>query len=78
MNTVLHFLLCQPCRSISNVSLGSPHITFLGLIKSSYHGWLSMLTSFEGPLSALPQAARWSYSVVRRVYLAITVKVVPT
>jgi len=44
----LHFLLllCQSCRSLRNVSFGD-HI--LGLIKSAYHGWLSMMTSSEGP-----------------------------
>jgi len=47
MNTLLHFLLlCQSCRSLRNISLGG-HI--LGLIKSAYHGWLSMMTSSEGP-----------------------------
>jgi len=28
MNTLWHFLLCQSCRSIRNVSLGGPHIPF--------------------------------------------------
>jgi len=28
----------------------------LGLIKSNYHGWLSMMTSSEGPFLVLPQA----------------------
>jgi len=52
MNTPLHFLLllCQSCRSLRNVFFGG-HI--LGLIKSAYHGWLSMLTSSEGPLFSL-------------------------
>jgi len=53
MNTLLHFLLCQSYRSLSNVSLGNPHIPFPGLIKKSYHGWLIILTSFEGPLFSL-------------------------
>ena len=38
MNTLLHFLLCQSCRSLRNVSLAGLHIPFLGLIKRSYHG----------------------------------------
>jgi len=47
MNTPLHFLLlCQLCRSLRNVSYGG---RVLGLIKSAYHGWLSMMTSSEGP-----------------------------
>ena len=52
MHTPLHFLLllCQSCRSLRNVSFGG-HI--LGLIKSAYHGWLSMMTSSEGPLFSL-------------------------
>jgi len=47
MNTPLHFLLllCQSCRSLRNVCFGG-HI--LGLIKSDYHGWLSMMMSSEG------------------------------
>ena len=49
INTPLHFLLllCQSCRSFRNISFGG-HI--LDLIKSGYHGWLSMMTSSEGPL----------------------------
>ena len=45
MNTILHFFLqCQSCRSLRNVGLSfGGHI--LGLIKSDYHGWLSMMTS---------------------------------
>jgi len=52
MNIPLHFLLllCQSCRSLRNVSFGS-HI--LGLIKSAYHGWLSMMTLSEGTLFSL-------------------------
>ena len=48
----LHFLLllCQSCRSLRNVSFGGD---ILGLIKSAYHGWLSMMTSSEGPLCSL-------------------------
>jgi len=51
MNTLLHFLLrCQSCRSLRNVSFGG---RTLGLIKSDYHGWLSMMTSSEGPFLVL-------------------------
>ena len=50
MNILLYFLLCQSCRSFRNVSLGGPHIPFLSLIRKSYHGWLSMMTSSEGPI----------------------------
>jgi len=47
-NTLLHFLhLCQSCGSLRNVSFGG---RILGLIKSAYYGWLSMMTSSEGPL----------------------------
>jgi len=55
MNTLLHFLLllCQLCRSLRNVSLGG---RILGLIKLSYHGWLSMMTSSDGPFLVLPPA----------------------
>jgi len=51
-NILLHFLLllCQSCRSLRNVSLGG---RILGLIKSAYHGWPSMMTSSEGPLFSL-------------------------
>jgi len=43
MNTLLHFLLlCQLCRNLRNVSLVG---RILGLIKSYYHDWLSMMTS---------------------------------
>jgi len=49
MNTFLQclLLLCQSSRSLRNVSLGG-HI--LGLIKSAYHGWLSMMTSSQAPI----------------------------
>jgi len=57
INTLLHFLLCQSSRSLRNVSFGSLHIPFLGLIKRSYHGWLSMMTSSASPFSALPWTA---------------------
>ena len=52
MNTLLHFLilLCQSCRSLRNESLGG---RILSLIKSSHHGWLSIMTSSEGPLFSL-------------------------
>jgi len=51
MNTLLHFrLLCQSCHSLRNISLGG---SILGMIKSNYHGWLSMMTSSEGPLFSL-------------------------
>jgi len=53
MNTLLHFLLCQLCRSLRNVCLGGLHIPFQGLIKRSYHGWLNMMTSSEVPLFSL-------------------------
>ena len=54
MNILLYFLLlCQSCRSLSNVSFGD---RVLGLIKCTYHGWLSMMTSSEGPLFVLPWA----------------------
>jgi len=36
-----------------NVSLGG---RILVLIKSDYHGWLSMMTSSEGPFLVLPRA----------------------
>jgi len=44
MNVLLLFLLCQLCRSIRNASF-----PFQGLIKRSYHGWLSMMTSSDDP-----------------------------
>jgi len=52
MNTLLHFLfvLCQSCRSLRNVSFGG---RILGLMKSAFHGWLSMMTSSEDPLCSL-------------------------
>jgi len=53
MNTLLHFLLRQSCHSLRNVSLGSPHIPLLGMIKRSYHGWVSVMTLSEGPLFSL-------------------------
>ena len=49
MNTLLHcLLLCQSCRSLRNVGLSFGG-RILGLMKSAYHGWLSMMTSSEGP-----------------------------
>jgi len=55
MNILLHFLLRlrQLCRSLRNVSLSG---RILGLIKSDYHDWLSMMTSSETPFLDLPQA----------------------
>jgi len=55
MNTVLNFLLllCQSCRSLRKISLGG---RILGLIKSNYHGCLSMMTSSEVPFLVLPRA----------------------
>jgi len=38
-------LLCQSCRSFRNTSFRG---RILGLNKSDYHGWLSMMTSSEG------------------------------
>jgi len=35
INTLFHFLLCQSCRSLRNVSLAGPHIPFRDLIKRS-------------------------------------------
>jgi len=49
MDTLLHFLvLCQSCRSLRNVGLPISG-RILGLVKSTRHGWLSMMTSSEGP-----------------------------
>jgi len=39
-------LLCQSCRSLKNVCFGG---RILGLIKSANHGWLSTMTTSEGP-----------------------------
>jgi len=52
MNTLLRFLLLlfQLCRSLRNIYLGG---RILGFIKSYDHGWLSMVTSSEGPLFSL-------------------------
>jgi len=49
MKTLLHFFLlqCQSCCSLRKVFLCG---RISGLIKSSYHNWLSMMTSSEGPL----------------------------
>jgi len=49
MNALVRFLLSQSCRNFKNVSMGGPHIIFLSLIKRSYYGWLSRMTSSEGP-----------------------------
>jgi len=56
VSTPLHFLLCQSCCSLRNVSVVGQHMPFLGLITRSYHGWLSMMASLEPPFSALPRA----------------------
>ena len=49
--TLLHsLLLCLSCQSLRNVSFSG---LILGLIKSAYHGCLSMMTSSEGPLLGL-------------------------
>ena len=52
---LLHFLLllCQSCCSLRKVSLDG---RILGLIKSAYHAWLSMMTSSEVPFLVLPRA----------------------
>jgi len=51
MNTLLHsLLLFLSCHSLRNVSFSG---LILGLIKSAYHGWLSMMMSSEGPLFGL-------------------------
>ena len=42
---------CQSRRCLRNVSLGRPHILFLGLIKKSFDDWLSMTS--EHPKSRL-------------------------
>jgi len=48
------FAFSQSCFSLRNVSFGSG---ILGLTKSGYHGWLSMMTSSEGPpFQVLPRA----------------------
>jgi len=51
MNILLHsLLLCQSCRGLRNVTFGG---RILGLIKSAYHGWLSMMTSSDAPFLVL-------------------------
>jgi len=57
MNTLLHFLLllCQSCGGVRNISLSG---RIPDLIKSAYHGWLSMMTSSEGPFLLLPRAPK--------------------
>jgi len=71
MNTLLHFLLCQSCLSLRNVSLGGLHIPFLVLIKRSYHGWLIMMASSEGPVFqpclGLPNPKSTAAYIVHRV-----------
>jgi len=50
--TLLHsLLLCLSCHSLRSVSFSG---LILGLIKSAYHGWLSMKTSTESPFFGLP------------------------
>jgi len=51
MSTPLHFLLllCQSCCSLRNVSYGG---RVLGLIKSAYHSWLSMMS--DGVIRGAP------------------------
>jgi len=44
---IFSFCYTQTCRSLRNICLGG---RILGLIKSDYYGWLSMMTSSEGPL----------------------------
>jgi len=44
--------------SLRNVSLGGPQIPFLGLIKRCYHGWLSVMTSSDVPLTSLPRTSQ--------------------
>jgi len=53
MKSLLHFLLCQSCRSLRNVSSGELHTLFLRLIKMFYPGWLSLMTSSKGPFFTL-------------------------
>ena len=49
--TPVYAYVCQSCRSLRNESLGG---RILGLIRSSHHSWLIMLTSSEGsPLFSL-------------------------
>ena len=68
MYNLFHFLSFQSCRSLRNISLGS-HILFLGLIKSSYHGWLSAMTSSDLNFLALPRAPQsWSTTQRERKY----------
>jgi len=52
MNTLLRsfLLLCQSCHSPRNVCFGG---FILGMIKSAHHGWLSIMTSPEGPFFGL-------------------------
>ena len=52
MNTLLRsfLLLCQSCYSLRNVCFGD---FILGMMKSAHHGWLSIMTSPEGPFFGL-------------------------
>jgi len=74
MNTLFHFRLCQSCRRLRSISLGGTHIPFLGLIERSYHGWLSMMTSSEGPSTRSPPLVKskywrpWKYELTSHAY----------
>jgi len=71
MNTLLRYLLllCQSCRSLRNVSLGG---RILGLMRSAYHGWLSMVTSSVGPLLALPRTPTLYSPLCRPTYILLS------
>jgi len=69
MNTLLHFLSCRSCRSLRNVSVGGPHVPFQGLIKRSYHDWLNVMTSSEGPLFSIASGSPKSKSTTGHKYL---------
>jgi len=64
MNTLLHFLLCQSCRSLRNASLCGPHIPFLGSIKRSYHDWLSMMTLLTCLTLQTCKLSRWIWYIL--------------
>jgi len=71
MNNLLHFLLlCQSCRSFRNAGLSFGG-RILGLIKSAYHGSLSMMTSSEAPFLVLlrvPQPSKHRCSSFHLVF----------
>jgi len=46
-------MLVMPWSQKRSLSFGGRILRF---IKSAYHGWLSMMTSSEGPLLVLPRA----------------------